>query len=731
MSSSLPDRESDRSPLLGAGEQASSGHNAIADDSGGLFGGGDAAAAAAAADDDDDFAKEVCKDAVSKSSLYLFLLTLSIGGLQIVWSVELSSGSPYLLSLGMDKSLLAFVWIAGPLTGTLVQPYVGIRSDNCRISWGKRKPFMIGGGIATIISLLALAWTREIVGGVLGIFGVPFRSTGVKVTSIVVATILMYCLDFAINTVQAAIRAFIVDNAPAHQQESANAWASRLTGIGNILGYISGYLDLPKILPFFGKTQFQVLCVIASLSLGITLLISCLYITERDPRLEGPPSSDNPGVVAFFKQVFQSIRNLPPQIRKVCEIQLFAWIGWFPFLFYITTYIGQLYVNPIFEEHPHLSPEDIDEAWVTATRVGTFALLVYAIISFAASIILPLLVVPTYRPSLPSRKTAVAPAARPHPYRTRRESASTMSITASSVAAIPQPPPPPPPQLSEPLEGGTDRETPSLLSRLQIPGFTLRRAWLMSHILFSLCMFSTFFISTPQAGTVVVSIVGIPWALTLWAPFALISAEVARSDAKKRRRKYRLHRASPGSSEYRGFLAEPREHRAAGGSSGENSREGVEEVDSGVGGASSLARQPTASTSTPGPVNTTDNSNDDKDDAGSSDRGVEDDEDAIIDDEDDDDENDTTDQAGVILGIHNVAVSCPQIFSTLVSSLIFSALQKPRGEPADDSVGWVLRFGGLATIGAAVVTKRLAEGRGGRGGRSGGGGGACVSEGVV
>ncbi|KAL2376606.1 hypothetical protein RJ035_007927, partial [Blastomyces gilchristii] len=450
MSSSLPDRESDRSPLLGAGEQASSGHNAIADDSGGLFGGGDAAAAAAAADDDDDFAKEVCKDAVSKSSLYLFLLTLSIGGLQIVWSVELSSGSPYLLSLGMDKSLLAFVWIAGPLTGTLVQPYVGIRSDNCRISWGKRKPFMIGGGIATIISLLALAWTREIVGGVLGIFGVPFRSTGVKVTSIVVATILMYCLDFAINTVQAAIRAFIVDNAPAHQQESANAWASRLTGIGNILGYISGYLDLPKILPFFGKTQFQVLCVIASLSLGITLLISCLYITERDPRLEGPPSSDNPGVVAFFKQVFQSIRNLPPQIRKVCEIQLFAWIGWFPFLFYITTYIGQLYVNPIFEEHPHLSPEDIDEAWVTATRVGTFALLVYAIISFAASIILPLLVVPTYRPSLPSRKTAVAPAARPHPYRTRRESTSTMSITASSVAAIPQPPPPPPPQLSEP-----------------------------------------------------------------------------------------------------------------------------------------------------------------------------------------------------------------------------------------------------------------------------------------
>ena len=102
----------------------------------------------------------------------------------------------------MNKSLLAFVWIAGPLTGTLVQPYVGIRSDNCRISWGKRKPFMIGGGIATILSLLCLAWVREIVGGFLSVFGLAPKDKAVKVSVIVVATILMYCLDFAINTGQ-------------------------------------------------------------------------------------------------------------------------------------------------------------------------------------------------------------------------------------------------------------------------------------------------------------------------------------------------------------------------------------------------------------------------------------------------------------------------------------------------------------------------------------------------
>ena len=100
----------------------------------------------------------------------------------------------------MSKALLAFVWIAGPLSGTLVQPYIGLRSDNCRISWGKRKPFMLAGAAATIVALMALAWVQEVVGGVMGVFGAGRESTAVRTTIIVVATGLMYILDFAINT---------------------------------------------------------------------------------------------------------------------------------------------------------------------------------------------------------------------------------------------------------------------------------------------------------------------------------------------------------------------------------------------------------------------------------------------------------------------------------------------------------------------------------------------------
>ena len=151
------------------------------------------------AGDGDSFAEEDSYGE-TKTIWYMILLTISIGGLQLAWTVELSNGTPYLLSLGLSKSIMALVWIAGPLSGALVQPYVGILSDNCRSSWGKRTPFMVAGASATIVALMTLAWVREIVGGILGLFGANRESEGVRVAIIVAAVALIYILDFSINT---------------------------------------------------------------------------------------------------------------------------------------------------------------------------------------------------------------------------------------------------------------------------------------------------------------------------------------------------------------------------------------------------------------------------------------------------------------------------------------------------------------------------------------------------
>lgn len=98
------------------------------------------------------------------------------------------TGTPYLLSLGLTKSSMSLVWIAGPLSGSfrwerrlspqshsssdqkglLMQPIVGVLSDRCTSRFGRRRPFLIIGSIIVTFSLLVIGWTREITGMLTG-----------------------------------------------------------------------------------------------------------------------------------------------------------------------------------------------------------------------------------------------------------------------------------------------------------------------------------------------------------------------------------------------------------------------------------------------------------------------------------------------------------------------------------------------------------------------------------
>ncbi|KAI1268291.1 MFS general substrate transporter [Xylariaceae sp. FL1019] len=528
----------------------------------------------------------------TKSVWYLIILTISLAGLQVAWAVELSNGTPYLLSLGLSKSLMALVWIAGPITGTLVQPYVGMLSDNCRLSIGKRKPFVLGGAAATSFAFLFLAWIREIVGGTLGLFGADHKSEGVKTVVIIIAVIWIYILDVAVNTVQASIRAFIVDCAPSHQQEAANSMASRMVGVGNIIGYIAGGINLPRYVPFFGATQFKDLCAIASIALCSTVMLSTSVIRERNPRLDERPAESRPGLLSFFVRIFAAIKRLPPQIYKVCVVQFFAWVGFFPMLFYTSSYIGEIYIQPFLEDNPNMTSSELDELYERATRRGTHALLIFAITSLVTNLFLPFFIDPTY-----DNNAVVA---------TRSD--GVLEDESSDVY--------------------------KWLKRLVIPGFTLRRAWMLSHILFASSMFSTLFVRSVEGATVLVGLIGITWALTLWAPWAIISAEISRRDVLYRARKQQMR-----------FL-----HR-------------TEEPDHS----------------------------------------------GQLDQERQQDNEPEPDQAGVILGIHNMSIASPQMIATLGSSIIFRLFQKPRGVPGDRSYSYVLASGGLFVLVAAYFVSKLED----------------------
>lgn len=372
--------------------------------------------------------------------------------------------------------------------------------------------------------------------------------------------------------------------------------ASRLTGVGNIIGYIAGYVNLPQILWWLGNTQFKDLCAIASLALGSTVLMSCLLIKERNPQLDEPNARNRKqsGVFSFFIGLFASMKRLPPQIKKVCVVQFCAWVGFFPMLFYTSSYIGEIYVQPFLEENPNMTPEEIDELYEKATRVGTFALLIFSITSLLTNVFLPFFIAPTYD----SQPIGEAPGEGP--------------VT--------------------PLRNH-GQEKKSWTDRLVIPGLTLRRAWLLSQLLFMGSMLCAVLVRTVPAATVLVGLVGITWALTLWAPWAIISAEISRRDALMRQKR-------------RAF----------------SPPEGA--------GSSSIAA--------PGFD------------------GYTSDQDHKL-----DGSEDQADQAGVILGIHNMAIAAPQIIATVGSSLIFKIFQKPRGTPGDHSIAIVMAIGGVA-VGASA-----------------------------
>lgn len=68
----------------------------------------------------------------------------------------------YLLSLGMSKSLLSFVWIAGPLSGLTMQPIIGVIADTSTSKFGRRRPIMLIGSFLVSLGLCVMAWAKDI-----------------------------------------------------------------------------------------------------------------------------------------------------------------------------------------------------------------------------------------------------------------------------------------------------------------------------------------------------------------------------------------------------------------------------------------------------------------------------------------------------------------------------------------------------------------------------------------
>lgn len=397
---------------------------------------------------------------------HLPTITVGLLGVQICWSIEMSYASPYLLSLGLSKSIMAVVFLAGPISGLVMQPLIGVLADNSTSSFGRRRPYMLLGTLICVFAMLLLGFTRPVASIFTG-----SGSHSNNVLTIWLAILAIWLIDFSINAVQAVDRALLVDTVPSSEQASGNAWAARMLGFGSVMGFFVANVDLSHSLPFLGNSQLQVLSVIGSLLLLAAHLLMSGLVKERV--LVKDSSIDRKSFSQEAKELWNNLFTLPKVIRQICLIQFFAWIAWFPIIFYSTLYVGDLYKRSLPPAATDKQQTLID---AEATRLGSRALFYFALLALAINLILPAFVAEA--------------AGHPSPVGER-------SSWRERVCRVPR--------------------------GMQVHLVTI---WAMSHLVFAGCMFATFFTHSVWGSTFIITITGFSWAVTQWAPFSLLAEAI-------------------------------------------------------------------------------------------------------------------------------------------------------------------------------------------------------------
>ena len=131
------------------------------------------------------------------------LLSLPATAMGFALSVQISALSWILVTkFGLDLHEMGFVWAAGPIAGLIAQPIVGLISDNVWFLGGRRRPFIIFGGILAALMLLALP-------------NIGLINESLSLDSLItVALIVALTLDLSINVSFNPTRSIIADVTP-------------------------------------------------------------------------------------------------------------------------------------------------------------------------------------------------------------------------------------------------------------------------------------------------------------------------------------------------------------------------------------------------------------------------------------------------------------------------------------------------------------------------------------
>src|SRR6202158_1550929 len=143
----------------------------------------------------------------------IFNMSFGFMGIQFGWGLQLANMSGIYTYLGANSDQIPILWLAGPVTGLLVQPIIGSMSDRTWNRLGRRRPYFLVGAILSSIAL----------------FFMPDS------TALWMAATLLWILDASINVSMEPFRAFVADKLNVEQRTAGFIMQSFFIGVGATL----------------------------------------------------------------------------------------------------------------------------------------------------------------------------------------------------------------------------------------------------------------------------------------------------------------------------------------------------------------------------------------------------------------------------------------------------------------------------------------------------------------
>lgn len=242
------------------------------------------------------------------------IVNMNVGffGIQYSFGLQQSAVNPIYDFLGASPDEIPLLNLAGPVTGLLIQPFIGAMSDSTwHPKWGRRKPYFFIGALLCSICLLLY----------------PFSS------SLWMAASLLWILDAGNNTAMEPYRAFVADKLNEEQQPTGFQMQSFFTGFGQTLANLSLFI-FPMI--FIGKTGSLPTWVYASFFLGAVCSIGSIWwsmhtTSEIEPTAEelAEIRSRKSNVLESLFEIFHAIGEMPKVMWQLALVYLFQWYALF------------------------------------------------------------------------------------------------------------------------------------------------------------------------------------------------------------------------------------------------------------------------------------------------------------------------------------------------------------------------------------------------------------------